>query len=49
MNKWFNSAKWAIRGIIFFFKTERNARVEGVIAIIVLVMGYYLNISSGEF
>lgn len=49
MKKWLNSASHALNGIIVFFRTERNARIEGVAAMLALCLGIWLQISSAEW
>ena len=39
----------AFNGIIHFFKTERNGKIQGVIALLVLITGFLLHLSSGEW
>ena len=43
------SVKHALRGIGIIFKTRHNAWVHGVIAHIVIGLGYWLQISEGEW
>ncbi len=49
MKKWLNSLGFAIRGIILFFKTERNARIEGLISILIVLVSAWLNLSVIEW
>jgi diacylglycerol kinase len=49
MKKWLSSASHALNGIIVFFSTERNARIEGVAAILALGLGVWLHISFVEW
>ena len=39
----------AIRGVAFLFQTQRNARIELVIACIAVAAGFLLNISMAEW
>ena len=39
----------ALNGTIHFFKTERNGKIQGVIAILVLITGFFLHLSSTEW
>src|SRR5512139_3996377 len=48
MKKWLNSANHAASGLIFFIRTERNARIELSIALGVLLLGAWLGISILE-
>ena len=43
------SVKHALRGIGIIFKTQHNAWVHGVIALIVIGLGFWLQISEGEW
>lgn len=49
MKKWFNSFKHAIRGLIVFFQTERNARIELSFAFLALLLCQWLQVSRHEF
>ncbi len=49
MKKWFNSFGHALDGIIFFFKTERNARIELFFSCIAISLSLWLQISHVEF
>jgi len=39
----------AFNGMQFFFKTERNGKVQAAVSIFVLLAGFYLKISSVEW
>ena len=39
----------ALNGAIHFFKTERNGKIQAVIAIIVLIACFFLNLSPVEW
>ena len=43
------SFKHALRGIGVIFKTQHNAWLHGLAAIIVIFLGFWLNISEGEW
>ena len=43
------SFQYAINGIVYFFKNERNAKVHLVIATVVIVASFLLQISSVEW
>ncbi len=43
------SFKYAIRGWLYFFRSEHNAWIQASIAIIACALGFYLNISSIEW
>jgi diacylglycerol kinase len=49
MQKWLNSTRHALHGIIFLFQKERNTKIEFVIAIMVLLLGWWLQISVQEW
>lgn len=49
MKKWFNSFGFALAGILLFFKTERNARIELVAACIAILLSIWLQIPAVEF
>ena len=48
MKKWLNSAGHAYRGIVLFIRTERNARIEIFIAILVIAFAIWLKVSFIE-
>ncbi len=48
MKKWFHSFKFALSGIHLFFKTERNARIEFVAAIVALALSLWFQIPKIE-
>ena len=48
MRKWLSSTRHAITGLALLFRTERNARIELVAAIVVLIAGVWLQISIKE-
>lgn len=41
--------KFALEGVVQFFKSERNGQIEGVIAVIVIAAGFYFNIDRLEW
>lgn len=43
------SFKHAFRGVGIIFKTQHNAWIHGLVAIVVIVLGFWLNISEGEW
>jgi diacylglycerol kinase (ATP) len=43
------SIKYAIKGINYLFKKEQNARVHFVVAIIVIIGGFFLEISIHDW
>jgi diacylglycerol kinase len=49
MRKWFNSFGHAWAGILLFFRTERNARIELVAAGIAVGLSLWLQLSAIEF
>jgi undecaprenol kinase len=49
MKRWLNSARHALRGILLFIRSERNARIEIFIAVVVILFAVWLDISSLEF
>jgi len=49
MKKLYNSTKYAVAGFIQFIRTDRNGQIELVCAIIAIIMGAYLKISSTEW
>jgi len=49
MQKWWNSARHASRGILLMLKEERNIRIEIAIAIFVIILSIWLRISSIEW
>lgn len=49
MKKWLNSASHAITGIGLLIRTERNFRIELVMAAGAIAMGFWLNISLVSF
>jgi diacylglycerol kinase len=40
---------WATEGIIYFFKTERNGRIQAVAAILMIGLGFYFDIARIEW
>jgi diacylglycerol kinase len=49
MKKWFNSFGHAWTGILLFFRTERNARIEMVAACVAVGLSLWLQLSAIEF
>lgn len=43
------SFKHAFRGVGIIFKTQHNAWIHGLVAIVVIALGFWLNISEGEW
>ncbi len=39
----------ALNGAIHFFKTERNGKIQAVVAILVLLAGFFLHLSPTEW
>jgi diacylglycerol kinase len=48
MKKWLNSAGYAVRGITRFIQTERNARIEIFISVVVIMLALYAEVSVVE-
>ncbi len=44
-----NSFGYAFKGIVEAFRTEQNLLIEGIIALIAIVLGIYLRLSGIEF
>jgi diacylglycerol kinase (ATP) len=49
VKKILDSFKYAGRGIRTVFAEERNMRIHGVITLLVIVLGFYYHITSGEW
>lgn len=49
MKRWFSSLEHAMRGVIVFFRTERNARIELLFALVAIFLGCIFHISVTEF
>lgn len=47
--KFINSTMHAIKGIVYTLKTERNFRIQIVIAIITIILGFYYKLNSIEW
>lgn len=45
----FESLKYAREGMLYNLKTQRNMRIHAIIAIIIAVMGSWLNITTTEW
>lgn len=45
----FHSFKYAFRGIILLFKNEHNTWIHGVLTVLALFAGWYLQITSFEW
>ena len=43
------SFKYAINGLLHVFKTEHNARIHAVAAVVALVLGWFLKIEKEEW
>jgi diacylglycerol kinase (ATP) len=41
-----SSFRFAINGIIHFVKTEKNAKIQILLALVALAMGYFFNVSK---
>ena len=48
-NKIVDSFNYAIEGLIYVLKTQRNMRVHFLFSILILLLGIYLNLSKVEF
>ncbi len=46
LNKTFTAA---FNGIVYFFKTERNGKIQAAVAVCILLAATYLRISSSEW
>ncbi len=49
MSNFLDNIGYATAGILYFFKTERNGRIQGVMAVVVIGAGIYFRISSIEW
>jgi diacylglycerol kinase len=49
MKKFINSVKFAIQGIRSFILTDRNGRIEIIFAVVVIILGAFLSISTVEW
>lgn len=49
MKKWLNSALYALNGLTWFLRNERNGRLQFVITLITVGMGLWLHISITEW
>ena len=49
MKKWLNSVRYALNGLTWFLRHERNGRLEFVITLITVAMGVWLHISMTEW
>jgi len=49
MKKWLNSAGHALRGLTLFVRTERNARIEIFISVVVIILAFYIDVSLVEW
>lgn len=49
MKKWFRSFLFAINGIKCFYKEETHAKVHTIIALAVIILGWYVGISNLEW
>ncbi len=43
-----SSIRYAVKGFVYVLKSERNARIHLVVAVLALGLGFYLNVSSAE-
>jgi len=49
MKELFQSFKHALRGVSVVFRTEQSFRIQIVIAIIVIIVGWFLHLTEFEF
>ncbi|HAE43722.1 MAG TPA: diacylglycerol kinase [Clostridiales bacterium] len=49
MDKIVNSFKYASRGILYVYKTQRNFRIQLLILLLAILIGLLLNISSAHW
>jgi diacylglycerol kinase len=49
MKKWIKSFKHALQGLLFMFRHERNAKIEAVLGIIAIVLGFAFGIKQSEW
>jgi diacylglycerol kinase len=49
MKKLFNSARYAVQGLIHFTRTDRNGQIEMTVALVAVILGYLLHISTMEW
>lgn len=49
MNKWIQSARHALEGIVAFVRTERNGSIQFSLFILVCVLGFWFNIDKYEW
>lgn len=49
MKKWLNSVRYALNGLTWFLRNERNGRIEVVITVVTVAMGLWLHISITEW
>jgi|WetSurMetagenome_2_1015567.scaffolds.fasta_scaffold335836_1 diacylglycerol kinase (ATP) len=49
MKKLFNSAKYAVQGLLHFIRTDRNGQLELICAVIAVTLGCWLQISTMEW
>lgn len=49
MNQFLKSLSYAIQGISYLFRFERNAKIQSAIALMVIGLGFWLNISGNEW
>ena len=43
------SLRYALRGVVVIFKTQHNAWVHGVVALIAIFLGFWFHISEAEW
>ena len=43
------NVKWAVAGIRAFFSSEKNGRIQGVIAVVVVILGFCFRLSPTEW
>ena len=49
MKKLYNSAKYAVQGLVHFMRTDRNGQLELICAIIAITLGCLLHINTTEW
>lgn len=49
MSNFLDNIGYATSGVIYFFKTERNGRIQAVVALLIIAAGIYFRISSVEW
>lgn len=49
MNRFLKSLSYAIQGVLYLLRFERNARIQSVIVLLVIGLGFWLKISVNEW